>query len=245
MRSTKTFAIAVAGVLAFSPLAACSGNPTAAEPGEETIEVEEEAGPSVSGTWTVSTKLNTNDSLTTAQRELFGRAYESYSERLLDPRVLLATRTDDGTDYAFLCTTRADQTDADSWAIATVHEPTSGKPSISKVSKIDLTRIATVPHARADFPLGGWEVADLDNTSIVDTAQVEEAGFSAALDQQDAVTYSPIALLGTTTKPDKGQLCLLWGTSESEDAPAKALYLQATFDSQPTVTEVFDLLAYV
>lgn len=246
MRSYRPVSIALAFMLAAAPLAACA--PTDAVDAKQEQEDAIAPEPSlISGTWTIDTSQNERDALSDQDRARFERAAQSYEGLILTPRLVLATARGDGMDRAYLCTSKGDETDTDSWAIATVHESDNGDAKILKVCKIDLTKIASFKHPQQNLALGRWELADMGSKSILSDSKVTIA---PPANSKEGVSYTPLALFGTSDKPSSKRLYLAWETSDGERTPAKALALTTVElddagKANTIAAEELDLLAYL
>ncbi|MDO4798357.1 MAG: hypothetical protein Q4A01_10125 [Coriobacteriales bacterium] len=250
MPTTRTVTFVLATTLALAPLAACAQSEP--EPQSQQAAADEAAAVTdlISGTWNVSpAELNDHDALDAQDLARFEQATNTFAPRTFAPRLLMATRGDKDKDYAYLCTTRSDATDLDSWAIACVHEPAQGEASITLFHKIDLTHVQVLPHVLQDLTLGDWSLVDPHGkTCMSDDEAIADA--SADDNAIPSVSHNPVAVLGIREKPTDQSLYLTWGTSDNDKGASKAWYVRVVErepSHQTTVidTKALDLLAYL
>ncbi len=248
MPTTRTVSLVLATALAMAPLAACA-QPQASSTTEQ---AEAEAKPdALAEAWVVSAAdLNGQDALAAQDRTLFESASNTYAPRTFVPYLLLATRGDKDMDRAYLCTTRADATDTDSWAIVTVHAPAQNDPSITLMKKLDLSRLELLSRVLQDLALGDWSLVDPHDATCITEGDVGAVAASEA-EQDPAIAHHAVAALASHDTPSPQTLYLTWATSSQKGTASKAWCVRvvghdlSSGKSTVVETKTLDLLAYL
>ncbi len=251
-KATLALTLALAGALAFAPLAGCAGNqqstssaPASTAASTETSETSESSEQTAGG-WTLNTEANAQ--LTAEEQEVFNKATAEHVGAKLTPVTVLATQVVSGTNYAYLCTSTPTTPDSGTtWCIVVVYQDLEGNASVTSVKDLVLDDLKVGEAAANAAELtGGWTVAQKEAAALPTDAQT---AFDNALKNYDGMTLRPLALLGTQVVSGTNYLVLCEGAPVVQD-PQEGLYVvtvYADLNGSATISDVqaLDLASYV
>lgn len=202
------------------------------------------ASSTITGGWSIPEEFST--SLTEEETGLFAAALEGLLGVDYIPVALLGKQVVSGTNYAFLSlgnTVTAEP--AAGWYIITVYEDLEGAVSLLSIREIDLTDIDFISEVNKEL-VGGWKLTTPDPVTLREDAQ---AAFDSAIRDYEAVSFAPIALLGTQAVAGTNYKILCNGTIGTEN-PISSLFVIDIYENLEGETQIlnaslFDLAAYI
>ena len=250
----KYLSILLTGILAAGLLlTACGGSNTPETPetsangsGTVTGSSSETGGGMLAGGWTVSEPGAS--SLTEEEQAIFDQAKEGLLGVEYTPVAVLATQLVSGTNYAYLCSSKAVTPEAQpEWCVVVVYNNLQNEASVSSVCDIDLANIHTLDNVDTTQAVGAWEIKAPAEGAKLSDERAQEA-FEKALEGFVGVGYTPIALLGTQVVAGTNYKILCYGQTVTAE-PVSALYVVDVYEdlegnAEISSAEVFDLLAY-
>ncbi len=167
------------------------------------------------------------------------------------PAAVIATQLVSGTNRAYLCQgTVVTPEGGTTWYIITVYTNLEGKSKILNIKELDISMPAVIEdEAASSDVVGGWTIVKPEGNAL--TGDAADA-FAAATEKLLGKSYTPIALLGSTTETGPFYLVLAYGEAVTPN-PQGGLYLMQVMakgsdmgiDINSSKIAQFDLLAYV
>ena len=202
-----------------------------------TVSAEEE----LSGGWEFSDISASN--ITADEQAILDKALEGMGGVDYDAKDVIAKQVVAGTNYAFLCISTPTTLDPQPyWSVVTVYADLGGNASLTNIARIDPANVAVKDNISEQND-GGWTSTEKENVaSLPEDVQ-------NALNENDGVSLSPIAVLGTQVVAGTNYRILAYGTLVVAE-PVTNLYEVTVFDglgsgAEITSVEVFDIEAYV
>ena len=202
----------------------------------------DESSDIIGGYWKFSDLSAEN--VTEEEQTVFDKAMESFDGVDYEPKDVIATQTVSGTNYAFLCIDTVVYPGAEPhWSIVTVYEDLQENAEVTNIVNIDISDIKTLENISEKNMGGSWK-----SVSKEGAVPLPEA-VKAALDRNDGVSLSSIAVLGTQVVAGTNYRLLVYGNLITAE-PRTDLYVVDVYenlDGEAEITSIapFDLLAYV
>lgn len=187
--------------------------------------------------WTINTAILT-PVLKDEEKTVFAKASESTDGSLI-PVAVLADQVVSGTNYAYLCLKKTD--DSEDWKIVKVLSALDGSASIDHEAVIDPSALKTSQSGIKAGLAGGWEVNSDRANAIVLEADVNSA-FNKRAESYSEAVLSPLVLLAQS---DDAYLILAQGTRMKDTSEQIYAVTVHKNSDEPATAEILDLIAYL